>query len=112
MIGKKQGTNSVYTEGYRERCTSELGNEPEFVLGLLDELLDLAAANLFLDLFPVFFLLTDLEAMLGEGLQCLISSGGVSKVQRGQRGQRGQQGPAKASKVQRQGQQEGDRGIT
>jgi hypothetical protein len=51
--------------------TDHLADELELVLGLLDELLDLAAADAVLDALPVLLLLADLEAVAGEGLDGL-----------------------------------------
>lgn len=57
--------------GGGEMRTDHLGDELELVLGLLDELLDLAAADAVLDALPVVLLLADLEAVAGEGLDGL-----------------------------------------
>ena len=51
--------------------TDHVGNELELVLSLFDELLDLAAAEAFLDVLPVLLLLAHAEPVLGEALHGL-----------------------------------------
>lgn len=70
----------------KESRTNHLVDELELVLSLLDQLLHLPASDFVLDALPVVLLLTDLEPVLGEGLNgfavALVLGDGLDLLER------------------------------